>query len=476
VAEMAEAARGAREPSGEGPVVLGPERPEPLLWLVGERRELRLALQASLPTLGERAALLGWAPEPLEPHEASPDLVVLAVDALDLRALGRIADLRRLPGRPELVVAVDRASGPEVRDALLAGAADLVWPPYTADALAPILLRALEHRRLVQENLRLREVVALYEASQRMDAGLDLEHVLRVSAEGALQVAGGGACVRVVVEDDSYDEVAVGEWRSDLDLAARGGLRFALSLGERELGWLAAVPPPAAPPLDEGHRKALQLLASRTASAVENGLLYGQLGTFFLETVKGFTAALEAKDRYTKGHSDRVRVYAKLIAEALALSPEEIDRIGHAANLHDIGKLGVHSEALQKGSALDDSELDSMLAHPLRGARILQRVSLLRSLVPDVWHHHERWDGKGYPDGLRGPEIPMGARVIAVADSYDAMTTHRPYRQALPHEEAMRRLREGAGTQFDPDVVAVFLGAIENFRDACRKADQWLPR
>ncbi len=407
------------------------------------------------------------------------DLCVLGLDLTGGVAAPLVLALRDLPRPPEVLVVAKQASALQARDALVAGAHDVLFPPLSVDKVAAAAARALSHRRLVQENLRLRELAALYEVSARLDAGLDLERTLRVTAEGALALTNGrGAQVRVRVDQggEGWDSVVVGEFPSDGDVGSRGGLSVPMTLGERRVGSLSAVPGPYASALDEGHRKALTLLAGRAASAVENARLYRQLGLFFRETVKGFVAALEAKDRYTKGHSDRVRVYAQLLAEALALPPAEVLRIGHAAQLHDIGKLGMHSHALLKDAPLEEHELVAMQAHPLRGEAILARVSLLRELVADVRHHHERWDGGGYPDGLGGAEIPLGARIIAVADAYDAMTTHRPYRRALLHDDAVRRLQQGAASQFDPDLVVLFLRSLKSFRAACSKAGQWVPR
>lgn len=448
--------------------------------LVGLDPDRRAWLHDALSPAGHTLSAESDPSRGLERARREPvDLCVVAAEHVGGASAPLVLALRDLPLRPEVLVLAPAASGQQARDALVAGAHDVLFPPLSPDAVLGAVAHALDHRRLVQENLRLRQAAALYEVSARLDAGLDLERTLRVTAEGALALTGGrGARVRVVADPSGQevDSVVVGDLPDDVDVAGAGGLTVPMALGERNVGSLTAVPGRFQAALDEGHRKALALLAGRAASALENARLYRQLGVFFRETVKGFVAALEAKDRYTKGHSDRVRVYAQLLAEALALAPREVQRVGHAAQLHDIGKLGMHSDALLKDAPLEAEERVAMRAHPLRGEAILGRVSVLRDLVADVRHHHERWDGTGYPDGLMASEIPAGARIIAVADAYDAMTTHRPYRRALPHAQAIERLQRGAGSQFDPDLIVLFVRAVGSFRAACSKAGQWVPR
>jgi putative nucleotidyltransferase with HDIG domain len=167
-------------------------------------------------------------------------------------------------------------------------------------------------------------------------------------------------------------------------------------------------------------------------------------------------AALEAKDVYTKGHSLRVAEYAVLTAGALGVPPATIERIEYAALLHDLGKVGVSHRVLDKESSLSVAEYDEVKRHPDIGAHILSDVPYLADIVPLIAAHHERLDGSGYGHGLVGDKIPFEARILAVADAYDAMTSVRPYRGAMPHEAAMAQLLQGCGTQFDGDVVAAF--------------------
>jgi putative nucleotidyltransferase with HDIG domain len=167
--------------------------------------------------------------------------------------------------------------------------------------------------------------------------------------------------------------------------------------------------------------------------------------------------AIEARDPYTRGHSARVTTIAEAIARRLGWDDERLELLHLGGRLHDVGKLGVSEEVLAKRGRLDEEELAQIREHPKLGARILLRVATLRGALPYVLYHHERWDGGGYPTGRAGEEIPLEARVLAVADAFDAMTSDRPYRPALDRDEALAEVARCSGTQFDPEIVRVFL-------------------
>jgi HD-GYP domain-containing protein (c-di-GMP phosphodiesterase class II) len=167
--------------------------------------------------------------------------------------------------------------------------------------------------------------------------------------------------------------------------------------------------------------------------------------------------AIEARDAYTRGHSTRVTALAEAIALRLGWDEERLELLQLGGPLHDVGKLAISDEVLQKPGRLDDEELAQIREHPRLGARILLRLAAFRGALPYVLYHHERWDGNGYPTGRAGEEIPLEARVLAVADAFDAMTSDRPYRPALSRREALAELEQCSGTQFDPEIVRVFM-------------------
>jgi HD-GYP domain-containing protein (c-di-GMP phosphodiesterase class II) len=205
----------------------------------------------------------------------------------------------------------------------------------------------------------------------------------------------------------------------------------------------------------------LSRLAADAGMALENANLYGEVQRGFLETVAALAEAVDAKDPYTRGHSERVTGLAIAVAKELGVAGGDLEALSSAAVLHDIGKIGVAEQILSKPGPLSDTEWEAMRAHPDLGAAIVGPVSALRQVVPLLKHHHERWDGTGYPAKLKGEEIPLGSRILALADAYEAMTSDRAYRKAMPPERAVEILKEGAGRQWDPGVVIAFLKVRE---------------
>lgn len=206
----------------------------------------------------------------------------------------------------------------------------------------------------------------------------------------------------------------------------------------------------------EEHAAALQALATLAGVAVREDDHRAHMEELFMSVIVSLTMALEAKDPYTEGHSVRVAAYSEAIGKQLGLPSAMLDVIHRTCLVHDIGKIAVDETILAKQERLDSREREKMDMHPLIGESILRPIAMLRPLLPGVRSHHERYDGTGYPDRLKGDSIPIEARIMAVADAFDAMTSDRPYRQALPEEDALAELRRNAGTHFDPRVVAAF--------------------
>lgn len=200
--------------------------------------------------------------------------------------------------------------------------------------------------------------------------------------------------------------------------------------------------------------------AERTKSRELEAALDG-IREMYVATMTSLARVVEAKDTSTRGHLDRTHRYGLLLAKRvdpeLAARPE----VGYGFFLHDIGKVGVPEAVLRKPGPLDESEWAVMREHPTIGAQIVSPIRFLAGAIEIVQSHHERWDGRGYPTGLRGEGIPLAARVFAIADSFDAMTSDRPYRVAMPIERALEELRQGAGTQFDPTIVRAFLDLVD---------------
>ncbi len=186
-----------------------------------------------------------------------------------------------------------------------------------------------------------------------------------------------------------------------------------------------------------------------------------QVGRAYLETVDLLANTIEGRDLYTHGHVERVARYARALAEALGWAPEHLRKLDFGARLHDIGKIVVPDHILNKAGPLTDEERAIMQQHPQAGAHILRGISHLQDTLPYILYHHERWNGSGYPHGLRAKDIPVEGRLLAVVDVYDALTTARPYHPARPQSEAIQFLKTSAGVLFDSNLVAVFLHLVE---------------
>jgi putative nucleotidyltransferase with HDIG domain len=206
----------------------------------------------------------------------------------------------------------------------------------------------------------------------------------------------------------------------------------------------------------EADLELLAALGNQAGVALHRVRLLGELERLLLDTIRAIAATVDAKDGYTHRHSERVAALARRLAAELGHSTEEQEKAELAALLHDVGKIAVPDSILNKPTRLEPGEFEEMKQHPVHGARILANIQspAVKAILPGVKYHHERWDGTGYPDGLRGEEIPMLGRLIGVADFFDALTSSRAYRGALTVDEAMTLIQQGAGTHFDPQVVA----------------------
>jgi HD-GYP domain-containing protein (c-di-GMP phosphodiesterase class II) len=213
-------------------------------------------------------------------------------------------------------------------------------------------------------------------------------------------------------------------------------------------------------PFRSDDARQIDVLASFAANAYSRIQLAAKLEIHYTETIEALVSALEARDPYTQAHAGRIRDFAVSIAIAMQLPYEQRRAVRLGAILHDVGKIGISDSILLKPGPLTEDEWTIMRTHPEIGERMLKNIDFLAPALPVVRNHHERWDGKGYPDGLAGEDIPMGARIVAVCDAFDAMTSDRPYRKALGLDEACRELEKNSGTQFDPSCVDLIVDVI----------------
>jgi HD-GYP domain-containing protein (c-di-GMP phosphodiesterase class II) len=247
-----------------------------------------------------------------------------------------------------------------------------------------------------------------------------------------------------------------------------------MTMSARAIGYMVVCSFSPENVFDEGQRKLLRMVADRAAASIENARLYEDLKATFRQTIRGLASAIDKMDRYTSGHSERVAAYSQILAIKLGMSEAQVEIVRQAAMMHDIGKIGCVLN-LNKPGILTEREYEIFKKHPGYGKDILEPIDFLHPLIPGVHCHHERWDGNGYPLGLKGTSIPIVARIISVADVYDAMTSDRAYRKALPHDATIAELKRCAGSQFDPEIAHDFVREIELHRTERRDRGESVP-
>ena len=208
---------------------------------------------------------------------------------------------------------------------------------------------------------------------------------------------------------------------------------------------------------DSVDSKLLHSIADQCAIYLENAMLFDDTHRLMMGLIHSLTSAVDAKDAYTCGHSERVALLSRELARKIQLPESQVERIYMTGLLHDVGKIGVPEFVLQKAGKLTDEEFALMKKHPEIGGKILKDIKQLQDVLPGVLYHHERYDGRGYPSGLSAKNIPLLGRLICLGDSFDAMTSNRTYRKAMPVEVALTEIRRAAGTQFDPELAEIFI-------------------
>jgi len=339
-----------------------------------------------------------------------------------------------------------------------------------------IVHRGIEKQRLISENIRLKEIISLHELSEQLQTSLSLSEVVDSALKATvanlacdfvglyLDEDGAGELKLVghVIHDDAPPGVDEGRLDLEAALSAIEERKVVLAQApvadeffviaprdlstfmcvplvarQRTLGLLAAHSCTAGVRFIEGQRKLLEMLGSRSAAAIDNAVLYHNLQQTFRQTIQGLARALEAMDKYTAGHSDRVTVYARITAEAMGENLVKVELITQAGMLHDIGKLGCHAN-LNKPGKLTEEEYEIFKLHPTFGKEILEPIAFLQPLIPGIHSHHERWDGRGYPLGLRGEEIPLVSALLRWGDN----DTAAPLLEAGDLDAAKAALRD----------------------------------
>lgn len=437
--------------------------------------------------------------------QTSYALLVADIDMPRMSGMELLEKLMELKNRPLTILMTGYATVESAVDAMKMGAFDYIVKPFKMEHLLLCIQRALEKRRLEFENIQLKETLTIYNLSEAMSQTLDIKNIVNLIANTVQSELDSDLTMLQIFEPETenimYEKiennftidseeikksmnfeviknmlqkdipVVLPSWRVSeifkvpiVNYRCYSMLCVGIKLKSILRGLVFSFSFTKGKEFHEGQRKFVSVLADRAAIALENSKLYNKLQKSFHETIQALVKALEAKDVYTRGHSERVTQFAQYLAEDLGMSDSEVERITQAALLHDIGKIGMRLEALNKPGKLTNEEIQMFRSHPLLGKQILESVTALKEVAPYVYYHHERWDGTGYPEKKKGEEIPVGARILNIVDSFTCMTENRPYRKALSIYEVAEELINCSGTQFDPVFVQVFLKGLKKRR------------
>ena len=451
------------------------------------------------------------------------DVIMTDLKLPDMDGINVLGQIIEFDPDSVIIIMTGYPSFETVQSALRQGAYDYVTKPFNIEEISFVIKRAVAFRNLVltnkrlmqeleQQNIKLedmvkertKELALLYKIGRDMSSTLELEQVLAIITDRMTTILDSDIC-SILILDKKTRELSI-KFARGLDEEVIRNTR--IKMGEAISGWVAehkesilvnVVEADPRFPKDNPEKYYTHSLisvpllikdevigvininhkakgglfskddfrfaggvANEAAIAIENARLFTSLQDNYIRTVMALTSAIDAKDHYTKSHSEHVCQYAVSIARELGLSEKQIEDIREACRLHDLGKIGVPDDILTKTGKLTPEEWAQIKLHSIKSADILRPLTFLNGVIEIVEQHHERYDGKGYPFGLKGEDIIIGARILAICDSFDAMTTDRPYRKALSFEESVAELKKCSGTQFDPQVVEAFLRVLEN--------------
>jgi response regulator RpfG family c-di-GMP phosphodiesterase len=388
-------------------------------------------------------------------------------------------------------------------DSLRLGAQGFILKPFTPAELRNAVTEALEKTRLLSENIRMRALMPLFEVSKEIIGEVDTKKLFKLLVDTTVKEASADRVCLALVDDetgslrvkeaygaspeyiDKFENVYSKELSEiiykdikpvlispdaqlppELEKAVKiqdiaYGVCVPLSIRGKITGLLSVCRTSKDSPFTSSDIELVSVLSGQAAAAIENAHLYEKLEQSYLSMMVALSCVVEARDLYTDKHMKDIAEYSVDIASKMGLAEDEIENIRKAALLHDLGKISIPDHILMKPGKLSEEEIEIIKKHPENGAKIIEPVEPLRNARDIIKYHQECYDGSGYPEGLKGETIPLGARIIAVADAFGAMTTDRPYRKALTIEEAVKEIKRCSGTQFDPDIVEKFIALLK---------------
>ena len=432
-----------------------------------------------------------------ELRRGSTDLLITDIKMPGMDGLELFERVRNLNSDIVTVFITGHGTIDTAIESLMRGVEGFVLKPFTQEELLNAVDRAITRSRLQKENIRLKALIPLFEISKLLISEIDLAQLFKIITEvlvkefsvervSLMLVDEGSGTLMIRASHGLPQDLALqsqrrpGEGVSGLVLKQRrpviitkgkhpdqevmdalnmddmplSSMSVPLIGRDKQLGVLN-VSKFSDPTFTTSDLQIVSVLASQVVAAMENASLYEGLRESYFRTVQALVAAVEAKDPYTRWHSTNVAKYAVAIGRDLGLSPSQLEDIHIAAILHDVGKIGISERIISKPDRLSREEFDIMKDHPAHGMRILEPIGFSRAISNAIYQHHERFDGKGYPQGIGGENISLAARILSVADTIDAMISERPYRGTISTETVLRELDKEAGLQFDPEVGQV---------------------
>jgi len=481
--------------------------PRERILVVDDEIQILSLCKEFLEDIGFRVEVAHNAYEAMEQFD--PGKYQLVITDINMPEMSGVELMRWIKGRePELPVIILTGYGTYtlMHEALRDGVSDFVDKPFSLQDLEQSILRALEMRAVLAERERVRVMKRLIAGSERLAREME-EHSLLEFLLDFLSTETGAGSISVMLPDESgnMDVLRIAHSRGipdklkakaqetespiartvfrerkaicvrDLRTDGRFGtpthdrygsysfLSVPMVVSDRVAGVINLTDKAEGKVFTQADEEVATVLANQAAIALERSRLYSQLQakveeveSIFYGTVQAISNAIDAKSTWTKGHSERVTIYSGIIGRALQLSDADMETLKLAALLHDVGKIGTYDTVLDKPSRLTSDEYELVKLHPVKGEEILRPIERLQHILPIIRHHHERFDGKGYPDGLGGESIPYLARILTVADTFDSMTSKRPYRETPGRDRGIDELRRCSGSQFDSDIVEAF--------------------
>ncbi|EQB63510.1 MAG: hypothetical protein RBG1_1C00001G1089 [candidate division Zixibacteria bacterium RBG-1] len=413
------------------------------------------------------------------------------------------------------IVAILMTGQPSIENVvtvLKLGAFDYVVKPFTEEILKATIYSGLQKQKLFRENIHLKEQLSLYKISTAMGSTSDVSQILDMVLTTALREFEADTASILLLDEksgklilkasrgipdynitkslwdleDKLSTMVINEAQPKIfnqknlkgpDKKINSFISHPLLAKGKVIGVLNLIRSEKLNPFSSGQMQTMGIIASKASTILENTKLYEELENTYLSVITTLANAIEARDFYTAGHTERVSRWAVTLAKKLNWPELKIKEVRMGSILHDIGKIGIPDHILNKPASLTKQEFEIMKTHPEIGVRILQGITFLTPALPYVLYHHERYDGKGYPKGLLGENVPLEGRLMSIVDTFDAITSDRPYRKNLGYDKAVQEIKDNTGKQFDAEMAKAFLeawkaGEIEQSPSAFEKTQR----